>query len=99
MKSEKAAAAEKDEREEMRSKAVREFLHSFQVSIIRPVPEIPRNHCVSFYVCVCVCVCVIVCLNGAIGPRLDNEPRPFAVTPPHQRDREGRRKRSNKKVG
>lgn len=29
-----------------------------------------------------------MCLNGTIGPRLDNEPRPFAVTPPHQRDRE-----------
>lgn len=40
-----------------------------------------------------------VCLNGATGPRLDNEPRPFAVTPPHQRDREGRRKGRNKKVG
>ena len=45
--------------------------------------------CVS--VCVCECVCLIVCLNGATGPRLDNGPRPFAVTPPHQRagEREG----------
>lgn len=80
MKSEKAAAAKKGEREETRSKAVREFLLSFQLSIIQPVPEIPRNQCVSFYMC--------VCLNGAIGPRLDNGPRPFAVTPPHHRDRE-----------
>lgn len=87
IRSERAAAApEEDEREETRSKAVREFLLSFQPSIIQPVPEIPRNQCVSFNMC--------VCLNGTIGPRLDNEPRPFAVTPPHQRDREtGERKK------
>lgn len=38
-------------------------------------------------------------MNGATGPGLDNEPRPFAVTPPHQRDREARQKGRNKKVG
>lgn len=59
MKSERAAAAEEeeeeeDEREETRSNAVREFLLSFQLPIIQPVPEIPRNQCVSFYLCVCV---------------------------------------------
>lgn len=96
MKSEKAAAAgaAEDEREETRSKAVGEFPLSFQLSIIQLVPEIPRNQCVSFHVCVCVW------LNGTIGPRLDNEPRPFAVTPPHQRDREGRlRAGRDKKAG
>ncbi len=63
----------------------------------------------SFYVCVlrvctcvaclCVCVCVCVCLNGAPGPRLDNELRPFAVTPAHQSDRKERQKGKNKKAG
>lgn len=73
----------KGEREETRSKALREFLVSFQPSIIQLVPEIPRIQCEGFY------VRLIVCLNGAIGPRLDNEPRPFAVTPLHQGDPEG----------
>lgn len=35
-----------NEGEETRSKAVREFLFSFQLSVIQPVPEIPRNQCV-----------------------------------------------------
>jgi len=92
MKSEKAArAAEKNKREEMRSKTVREFLLSFQLSIIQLVPEMPRNQCEGVFY-----VCVIVLLNGAIGPRLDNEPRPFAVTPPHQGDTEGGEERKNK---
>lgn len=46
---------------------------------------------------VCEFVFVWVCFNGATGPQLDNEPRPFAVTPPHQTDREARRKSRNKK--
>lgn len=48
-----------------------------------------------------VCEFLFVCahLNGATGPRLDNEPRPFAVTPPHQGDREARQKARNKKAG
>lgn len=85
MKSEKAA--KRYAREETRSKAVREFLLSFQLPIIQPVPETPRHQCVGCYLC--------VCLNGATGPPLHNEARPFAVTPPHQEDREAR----NKKAG
>lgn len=48
-----------------------------------------------------MCEFLFVCVrsNGATGPRLDNGPRPFAVTPPHQGDREGRREGRNKKVG
>lgn len=52
-KSEKAAACGR-RREETRSNAVREFLPSFQLPIIQPVPEIPRNQCASFYLCVCI---------------------------------------------
>lgn len=85
MKSEKAA--KRYAREETRSKAVREFLLSFQLPIIQPVPETPRHQCVGCYLC--------VRLNGATGPPLHNEARPFAVTPPHQEDREAR----NKKAG
>lgn len=75
--------------EETRSKAEREFLLSFQPSLIRPVPEIPRIQCEAFFY-------AIVRLNGAVAPRLHNEARPFAVTPPHQGEGEGgarRRKR------
>lgn len=48
-----------------------------------------------------VCEFLFVCahLNGATGPRLDNEPCPFAVTPSHQGDREARQKARNKKAG
>lgn len=57
MKSEKAkVVAENEKREETRSKAVREFLLSFQLSIIQPVPGIPRNQWVSFCMYVCDCV-------------------------------------------
>lgn len=78
-------------REETRSKAVREFLLSFQLPIIQPVPETPRHQCVGCYLC--------VRLNGATGPPLHNEARPFAVTPPHQEDREARSEGRNKKAG
>lgn len=39
-----------------------------------------------------MCEFLFVCvhLNGATGPRLHNEARPFAVTPPHQGDREAK---------
>lgn len=70
---------------------MREFLRSFQLSIIQPVPEIPRHQCVGCYLC--------VRLNGATGPPLHNEARPFAVTPPHQGDREARSEGRNKKAG
>lgn len=78
-------------REETRSKAVREFLLSFQLPIIQLVPETPRHQCVGCYLC--------VRLNGATGPPLHNEARPFAVTPPHQEDREARSEGRNKKAG
>lgn len=89
MKSEKAVKWYAQE--ETRSKAVREFLLSFQLPIIQLVPEIPRHQCVVCYLC--------VCLNGATGPPLHNEARPFAVTPPHQEDREARSEGRNKKAG
>lgn len=89
VKSEKAA--KQYAREEMRSKAVREFLLSFQLPIIQLVPEIPRHQCVGCYLC--------VRLNGATGPPRHNEARPFTVTPPHQEDREARSEGRNKKAG
>lgn len=70
---------------------MREFLLSFQLPIIQPVPETPRHQCVGCYLC--------VRLNGATGPPLHNEARPFAVTPPHQEDREARNEGRNKKAG
>lgn len=91
MKNESEKAAKRYAGEETRSKAVREFLRSFQLPIIQPVPEIPRHQCVGCYLC--------VRLNGATGPPLHNEARPFAVTPPHQGDREARSEGRNKKAG
>lgn len=70
---------------------MREFLLSFQLPIIQLVPEIPRHQCVGCYLC--------VRLNGATGPPPHNEARPFAVTPPHQKDREARSEDRNKKAG
>lgn len=70
---------------------MREFLLSFQLPIIQLVPEIPRHQCVGCYLC--------VRLNSATGPPLHNEARPFAVTPPHQEDREARSESRNKKAG
>lgn len=47
-----------------------------------------------------VCGLLFVCvLNGATGPPLNNEARPFAVTPLHQEDREARSEGRNKKAG
>lgn len=43
VKTEKATAVQEYTKKETRSKALREFLLSFQLPIIQPMPEIPRN--------------------------------------------------------